>query len=191
VTGDVIGIDLSLTAAAVARISWPDRKPPARFELKTVGGAGHKDDSLAIRAARLRATAGSVLRLVYGSVLVEEADLVVIEGPSYASTGGSSHDRSGLWWLVVGNLYARGIDVVEVAPNTLKKYATGKGNASKDAVLSAMVRRFPDLDFDSNDLADALALASMGARHLARPVEAVEPSKLALTAMAAPAWPVR
>jgi len=188
VTGVVVGLDLSLTAAAVVRISWPERHdgrgPLARFELETVGGAGHKDDSLTTRAARLRTTASSILRLT------GEPELVVVEGPSYASTGGSSHDRSGLWWLVVGNLYARGIDVVEVAPNTLKKYATGKGNASKDAVLVAMVRRFPNLDFDSNDLADALALASMGARHLARPV-GVEPSKLALTAMAAPTWPVR
>jgi crossover junction endodeoxyribonuclease RuvC len=99
------------------------------------------------------------------------ADLVVVEGPSYGSTTPHQHDRAGLWWLVVDMLARREVPPVEVPPNTRSRYATGRGNAAKDDVLSAVIRRYPHVDVNGNDEADALILAAMGARHLGHPLE--------------------
>lgn len=42
---------------------------------------------------------------------------------------------------------------------TIKKCATGKGNADKEAMLAAARRRWPDQQIDSYDQADALWIA--------------------------------
>src|SRR5690606_38220704 len=57
-----------------------------------------------------------------------------------------------------------------VAPTPLKKYVTGRGNASKDEVLAAAIRRWPDAAINGNDEADAYALRAMGLDHLGHPV---------------------
>ena len=67
------------------------------------------------------------------------ADLVVIEAPSLGQARqGGTLDRHGLWWLILDRLYTLDIPVVAVTPAARAKYATGKGNAAKDAVLLAV-----------------------------------------------------
>jgi crossover junction endodeoxyribonuclease RuvC len=117
-------------------------------------------------------------------------DLIVVEGPSYGSVGGTAHDRSGLWHRVVARPLSLGIDVVEVPPSNVKKYATGNGAADKDKVLAAVIRRYPHVDVDGNDVADALVLAAIGSRHSGAPIEASLPATH-LTAMAKIRWPER
>lgn len=56
-----------------------------------------------------------------------------------------------------------------VSPAALKKYATGKGNADKLAVLSAAVQRLRYTG-SSGDEADALWLLAIGLEHLGRPL---------------------
>lgn len=181
----VTGLDLSLTGAGVARI-MPDPNPRGfriitrRFSTKPT------DDTLPARGARLRGMCADIVTCTMGS------DLAVIEQPSYGSSTGHTHDRSGLWWLVVATLTARGIPIVEVAPTTLKVYALGKGSGkgvTKDAVFATVVRRYAHLvDVNSNDEADALVLAAMGRRALSAPID----NGLALThtrAMASVTWP--
>ena len=58
-----------------------------------------------------------------------------------------------------------------VPVGTIKKHATGKGNAGKDEVLLAVSRRYPQAPIVNNDQADAVTLAAMGARLLGEPVE--------------------
>ena len=48
-----------------------------------------------------------------------------------------------------------------MAPATLKRFATGKGNATKDATLAAAIRRF-GFEGDDNNAADAWLLRAMG-----------------------------
>lgn len=62
-----------------------------------------------------------------------------------------------------------------VTPAQLKTYATGKGNASKDAVLAAAVKRYPAWDITGNDVADAVVLMAIGSRLLGHPIEASLP----------------
>jgi crossover junction endodeoxyribonuclease RuvC len=117
------------------------------------------------------------------------AHLAVMEGPSYASEGKYSHERAGLWWLVLDTLVTDyKVPVAVVPPAVLKRYATGKGNASKDAVLAAVIRRYPDVPVTGNDQADAWTLCAMGLRHLGHPAEESLP-KPNLAAMEKVDWP--
>lgn len=177
----VLALDLSLTSTGYA-VSGDGHIT----RTGTLTSSGHKGDSLVTRWERLNALGAGVMGLYAGHA----PDLVVVEAPSFGSKTGAQHDRSGLWWLIVNRLLAEG-PVAQVPPSSRAKYATGKGNASKDAVLTAVVRRYQHLveaDIDSNDVADAIALAAMGSRHLG---EAVEPSLPAthLDAMAGAEWP--
>ena len=106
------------------------------------------------------------------------AALVVVEGPSFASTGGQQHTRGGLWWSVVDALHWTDLPILVVPPSTLKTYACGRGNAGKDEVLAAVVKRYPAWDVTGNDIADAVVLAAIGARLLDHPIDDLPKSHL-------------
>lgn len=48
-----------------------------------------------------------------------------------------------------------GIECVGVSPKTLKKHATGKGNATKLEVFKRAIKKWPDLDVKDDNHADA------------------------------------
>jgi len=176
-----------------------------------VSTKGKKEDDLLTRHRRLVWISSQVLTQVHEV----SADLVVIEGPSMSSQYGHPHDRSGLWWMLVDSLIAMDVPVAVVPPSCRMKYATGKGNVGKDLVLSAVVRRYgralptnvarppfaisPIADeqppsapvVNTNDEADAVVLAAMGARYLAEPVEPLEADlpKTHRAGMDGVAWP--
>ena len=181
-----VGIDLSLTSTGIAIIYPGIATPPwvTRIESK-----GHKDATLDQRRNRL----ARLVHKISDTVIQDWPDftsppLVVIEGPSFGQARqGGQHDRAGLWWMTVDRFSVLEFPVVEVAPATRSKYATGKGNAAKDAVLAAVVRRYPNVEVNGNDEADALVLAAMGARHLGAPIDDLPKTHLA--AMDAVRWP--
>lgn len=147
-------MDLSLTSTGVAGVErnsevagWVDRIRPK----KKVG------------FQRLREVRDRAMEFIIG------ADLVIVEGLAFASKTGHQSERAGLWHIVMERV-DRDYLWVEVAPTVLKKYATGRGNAEKDTVLAAVVRRFPMVEVTGNDEADALILAAMGADHFRSPL---------------------
>ena len=169
---EVAGIDLSLTSTGIARACWDPAdmlfaaSPILMWPfVRRIQSKGAKDATLTERQARLADISGQVTDEVDG------ADLVVIEGPSYGSNTGSQHDRSGLWWSVVSNLIEHGQAVIEVSPHQRQQYATGRGNASKDQVLAAAIKRYPLWDITGNDIADAVILTAIGARAVGRALE--------------------
>ena len=173
----VAGIDLSLTSTGIAVADT------GRVTLHRVCTSGKATASLSERWLRLDDIATQVEDTVGRRV-----DLVVVEGPSLGQARqGGTHDRAGLWWLVMDRLHEAGLRVVEVPPSVRAKYATGAGNAGKDAVLAAVCRRYPTVEVTGNDVADALVLASMGARHMGAPLEALPQTHL--TAMGKVHWP--
>ena len=89
--------------------------------------------------------------------------------------------------MVVDQLDAVGWTVAVIPPTSLKKYATGKGTASKDLVLTAAVRRFPDWPVEGNDEADALWAAAAGLDHLGYPV--IDMPALNRSALDGMQWP--
>ena len=182
----VVGLDVSLTGTGVALFDITDDPDYRSARVEVIETKGKKGATLWERRVRLRTIADSIEQIIYQDNL--QPNLAVIEAPSYGSMHGSQHDRSGLWWMVVEMLMSFGIDVGSVPPQTRAKYATGKGNASKDAVLVAVVKAFPDLPIENNNVADAVALAAMGARHLGFALDDDTTTQAKLEAMGGAAW---
>lgn len=181
----VAGLDLSLTGAGVATaLAGPSGAPSATV---TQYGSKPTSDDLAARSLRLKGIATAVIRDCLGADLVLVEDMFI---PT-RTTAGAILDRCGLWWLTIASLTSRGIPVLAVPNNTMKMYVLGKGGGKgtdKDYMLAAVVRRYPDVNVQSNNEADALVLAAMGARWLGCPLEASHPDTH-LRAMAAVKWP--
>jgi crossover junction endodeoxyribonuclease RuvC len=69
---------------------------------------------------------------------------------------------------VVEGLCAAGVPVMEVTPQQIKQFATGKGNASKSEMVAAYGRSWPDAELGRNveDRADAAFAAALGAAYV-------------------------
>lgn len=133
----IVTFDLSLTRPAVCCDGQTD-------VCDTAGLSGHQ---------RLQ----WIVDWVTDWTTLEGPVLVAIESPFInPRLGRTGMKLAELGGIVRHSLWRRGIDWLDISPSTLKKVATGKGNASKDEVLSAAFRR-GDLMFDgtSNDEADA------------------------------------
>lgn len=90
-------------------------------------------------------------------------DIVCLEGYAYSARG-NSYDLGELGGILRLRLFMRSIPVVLIAPTQRAKFATGKGNASKDEVVSAVTHRSGRL-FVNSDEADAWVLREMGVIH--------------------------
>lgn len=153
----VVGIDLSLTSTGLADTDGRTHRIRTK---KAVDGVPETVERL-----------DRIVNTVMGFVLAADPELVVIEGPSYASTGGQQHTRGGLWWIAATRLVEFATPVLVVTPAQRAMYATGSGSAGKDEVLAAAIRRYPVWDITGNDVGDAVVLACIGARLLGHPVE--------------------
>lgn len=189
-TARIVGVDVSLASTGLALVEARDGAVAEVAVRRVTSKAkprrkGDQPIPLRDRSVRLRSLAQSITSYCAG------ADLVVVEGPSYASTGSGTWDRAGLWWLVVARLTGAGLNVIEVPPTNVKLYALGKGSGAgtdKDQVLAAVVRRYPHVIVTGNDEADALLLAAMGARFAGVPIEPDGLPQTHLRAMKAVRW---
>lgn len=154
------GIDLSLTATGVARMAAPHG-----LDFATVVRSTPDDASIHHTIHRVRCIVWNVM-----DHIDDTTRIAVIEAPSYESRGGKSHERAYLWWTLAAALGDEGIRVVAVAPRQLKRYATGKGTATKQEVL-AHARDACGYRGNSTDIGDATILAAIGMRVLGHPVE--------------------
>lgn len=179
----MVGLDLSLTSTGLAFMRWNEGDDALERVTMRLRSTGDANATLYQRAARLHRLAHDII----DATASVSPDLVVVEQPAFSRTTGHMHDRSGLWWMVTGQLIAHDHRTVEVAPTARAKYATGAGNAGKDAVLAAAVKRYPDWDITGNDVADAVILAAMGARHLGHPIDSLP--QVHLAAMTKVRWP--
>lgn len=147
----VVGLDLSLTSTGIAFDGVVDR-----FVTKARGMERLDDISSAILDR------------------VGTMSTVVIEGYSFGTSRQQSHAHAlgELGGVVRWRLWQAHIPFVDVPPAVLKKYATGKGNARKEEMLAAAIRRL-DYDGASNDEADALWLYAMGMDAMGSPIASV------------------
>lgn len=166
----VIGLDLSLTATGIA---YPDGPLTT---IRTVPG-----DHLADQHDRITHIVTEIHERLHW-----QTALVVLEGPSYGSSGAGTWDRAGLWWLTVDRLFSCATPFAVVPPATVKTYATGKGNATKADMRMALYKR-ADLDVRDDNQVDAWWLRSMGLDHLGCPV--VEVPKAHRDAITKVHWP--
>lgn len=86
-------------------------------------------------------------------------DVAAIEGYAFGRPNGMAA-LGELGGVVRLALYEHDITIVDVPPASLKKYATGKGNANKELMLVEAVRRLGYAG-SNNDEADALWLYTM------------------------------
>lgn len=175
----IVGLDLSLASTGVASTTLGTRDSGATVDRIVTRPTGR---SVADRSLRLWRITEQIRLWTAG------AQLVVIEGPALRLQSGSAHERAGLWWIVAHRLVSGDIPVAVVPPASRAKYATGRGNAGKDQVLAAVIKRYPTVNVEGNDQADALVLAAMGARWLGYPIERSLP-EVNLAAMNGARWP--
>lgn len=179
----VVAFDLSLTSTGVA-----DRNGTRRITPKTTGPARLVEIREAVLVSSHPCT-GFDKRCLTDSCASEHRwgdhpDLVVLEGYSYAS-GNKAHDVGELGGVVRVALYEAGIRYEVVSPSSLKIYATGHGNAAKEHVLLAAVRRL-GYEGSSSDEADAAWLYALAMHALGAPI--VDVPKTHLRALKALPW---
>jgi crossover junction endodeoxyribonuclease RuvC len=143
----VVGVDLSLTATGIA-----DDTGTRTIRVKLEPNA-----SELMRVVRLRNLSKLIGRAC------KDADLVVLEGPGFNAAHSPQHSLGELAGVVKVCLLQWEVPFVLVSPQQLKKFATGRGNATKDAVLAAAVR--DGSAAETNDEADAWWLRVMALAH--------------------------
>lgn len=97
-----------------------------------------------------------------------DVDLVVLEGYAFGRPNQAVH-LGELGGVIRLALWERGVVVAECPPASLKKYATGRGNASKDEVMAEAIRRLRYAG-NSKDEADALWLRAAALDFYGEPV---------------------
>lgn len=167
----IIGADLSLKSTGIGSADWSDA-------VRTKDSMrGHP------RLAFLMQEIGSFLR---------NADLVVLEGPSYGHAGQGGHEElAGLRIMVQHWLWRREIPYAVVSPSSLKLWFAGYGKASKAGMREA-AERWYGRTFEgpaANDECDAFALATAGYAWLGYPL--VEVPERHSVALAGCQWPDR
>ncbi|MEU9000493.1 hypothetical protein [Streptomyces sp. NPDC048551] len=116
----VIGLDLSLTSSGIAGEGWT-----THVRTKTRGDY------------RLHYLAGQI------GDHIKNADLVVMEGPSYGHAAlGGHEDMAGLRCLIRVFCHRRLIPYAVISPSSLKLYGTGYGKAAKGEIRSAVADRY-------------------------------------------------
>lgn len=163
----VVGLDLSLTATGLADT------PGTRT----------------IRSGDLRGTTrfSWIASDIFDDGIIQAADLVVIEGPSYGSMSGAGHhEAAGLWWHIAYRLDTLDVPYAVIPPTTLKKFATGSGKATKPDMRMALFQR-AGLDLRDDNQVDAWWLRAAGLDILGRPL--VDLPKAQREALDKVTWP--
>lgn len=147
-----IGLDLSLTGTGV--VVMVNGKT-----VKSVVVTSKPTDKTAPgELARLLKIRSEIWKVIGGYL----PDVVVIEGLAFMAHNTTALAQlAALNYLVREKLFAFGLRFVVVAPTTLKKYITGKGNAPKEQMLMETLRNY-GVAFVDNNLCDAFGLATLG-----------------------------
>lgn len=172
----VLGIDQSLTATGLCRVDLFPAGPGAvegDWDINVCTVSAPKGKTMTKREYSRRVTA--LVDQIEGAL--EGVDLVAMEDLAYGAKGAAA-------WVLPW-LYGRIIDLCErhdkrlivVNVSTVKKYATGNGNAGKDVVMLAVAKRWPGLVANNNE-ADSVVCAAVGCRYLGLPIDTVPKENL-------------
>lgn len=178
----VCGIDPSLTNTGIAILT--NGQPTL---ITSTGIGGHNGADYQTRSRRLRAVLTNILHTIDQHTTTP--DLFVIEGIlEHGPMLPSAIDRHALWHGLYAALDARNHHPAVINPATLKKWATGRGNAKKPDILATVRQWWPNEIVMDDDRADALVLAAIGAHHAGDPMP-FTPKERHTTGLEAIAWP--
>jgi len=138
----LMGLDLSLTSTGMS-----------------MDGVTSVIRSKSRGAERLSEITKAILR----ECLENEIDCVMIEGYSFASRSGQAFSIGELGGCIRMTLFECNIPIVEIPPTCRAKFATGRGNASKGEVISAISAKTGIIfsGASGNDECDAWVLEQM------------------------------
>ena len=155
-THRVVGIDPSLASSGVARVDGS--LATIKTDPKKHGDGG--------RLLRLRRELAGHIQGETGEL--RRPALVVIEDlPTHAKSAGLTGRAQG---IVRMTLAEWDLPYVAIPPATLKKFATGKGNAKKELMREAWLQ-FSGDDVPDDNQVDAAWLRQVGLLFLGEPVE--------------------
>lgn len=142
----VIGLDLSLTSTGVA---YGDRT------------------TTVLTAAKGPERLDHMLNVVMDIVAAAADPFVVVEGYSFSSRNTHAHALGELGGVIRHGLWKADVPYVDVPPTCRAKFATGKGNAGKAEVVSAVSARTGIIwsGKGAEDQCDAWVLQEMGLVH--------------------------
>jgi len=144
----VIGVDPSITATGIADVNG---------HLTVAGGPPYMGDR------RLPVIGQAVADVVERGL----PDLAVIEDlPQHAKAAGITGMVQG---VIRSKLIELGVPYAIVVPATLKKFASGRGDADKADLRMALYKR-TGIDERSDDKVDAWWLRAAGLQHLGEPI---------------------
>lgn len=115
---------------------------------------------------RLSVMSNSVLNLVKDNYV----DVVLIEGYSFASRNSQAHSIGELGGVIRMRLWEFDIPFIDIPPTCRAKFATGKGNASKNEVISSISAKTNIVwsGAGADDKCDAWILEQMGLEFLGK-----------------------
>lgn len=170
----VLGVDPSLTAFGLCRIDVePGGDPvnqPAIIDVCTLSTFKPRLKTKREYSVRVSHTIDQV------ECALEGVDLVSMEGLAYGAKGEAVWVLPWIFGRVIDLCEKHDKELIIVATSQRARYATGKGNANKEAVLLAAVARFPGVTLTNNNESDALICAAVGCRHLGFPVDSMPKS---------------
>lgn len=91
---------------------------------------------------------------------IEKPNAVYFEEVRRHLSTDSSHVYGGLLAILTAEAEAHSIAYQGIPVQTIKRHATGKGNAKKDAMIAAAKSRWPDHNIEDDNQADALWILS-------------------------------
>lgn len=172
----ILGIDSSLTGTGLARATIPDImvgvRPdgpvPAEVQLATVGARKPKPgDTWLAKSERVH----EVLTQIDAALSEGVYEAVGLEELAYGAKGDAAVVLHWLWGEVIHLVNQWKYPLYLVNVSTVKKFATGNGNAKKDQVMLAMANRYPDAGIKDNNQSDALAVCQIVSRTIGVPFD--------------------
>jgi len=160
-----LGIDLSLTATGCYCLNETGAMVSSQL-IKTKPSGDKPIDGLR-RLMKIR-----------DEIIFEGVEVVCIEGMAFSVRKTTALTQlSGLNYLVREASLSNGIPFFIVAPTSLKKFITGKGNCGKDVIMLELFKRY-GVTITDNNLADAFGLAMIGLAVMNKyPFDLIEPQK--------------
>lgn len=160
----VLGVDLSLAATGIAH-------PDGTTETLSTSLRGLPRMSWLVQQVVGRATG---------------VDVVVLEDCLFGMRNNTVGELLMLHGALRLRLFHCNHRVALMSPATLKKYATGAGNAKKDDMRMALYKR-ADLDLRDDNQVDAFFLRAAGMEHYGEPVMSIPQAQVA--ALDKVTWP--
>ena len=148
----IIGIDASLTHTGISVISVDDGVHIERICVPKTRGAERLKD----------------IEEWFSNLFIEleqkyqyTIKISVLEGYAFTPRFGQSFSLGELGGVIKLFLYKRNIKLFTVAPQTLKKFATGSGKGDKNMMLLKAFKKW-GVEFNNDHTCDAFSLAMIG-----------------------------